>query len=111
MGMCDKGIHFIDANFCAVFLTCVTDGLTLFQAKRRLALDDTDHLYISEAAKTPKTQIGTPLGIIKGNKSKTTPFFTYLSLSNNLCDTLVIIPFCCVHNILNHTNEFQSSMA
>ncbi|KAI7807210.1 putative transcription factor E2F3-like [Triplophysa rosa] len=42
-------------------------------AKRRLALDDTDHLYISEGAKTPKTQTGIPLCIIKGNKTPKSP--------------------------------------
>ncbi|XP_052000232.1 transcription factor E2F3-like [Xyrauchen texanus] len=42
-------------------------------AKRRLALDDTDHLYMTEGAKTPKTQNGTPLGILKGNKTPKSP--------------------------------------
>ncbi|XP_052003301.1 transcription factor E2F3-like [Xyrauchen texanus] len=38
-------------------------------AKRRLELDDNDHLYMTEGAKTPKTQNGTPLGILKAPKS------------------------------------------
>nr|XP_055066755.1 transcription factor E2F3-like [Misgurnus anguillicaudatus] len=42
-------------------------------AKRRLALDDSDHLYMSEGAKTPKTQTGTPFGVIKGNKTPKSP--------------------------------------
>lgn len=43
------------------------------QAKRRLALDDSDHLYTAEVAKTPKTQNGGPLAVLKGNKSKNKP--------------------------------------
>ncbi|KAK1794771.1 hypothetical protein P4O66_009974 [Electrophorus voltai] len=37
-------------------------------AKRRLALDDVDHLYTTEAAKAPKTQNGAPLAVLKSNK-------------------------------------------
>lgn len=43
------------------------------QAKRRLALDDSDHLYTAEVAKTPKTQNGGPLAVLKGNKSENQP--------------------------------------
>ncbi|KAK3572232.1 hypothetical protein QTP86_027187 [Hemibagrus guttatus] len=42
-------------------------------AKRRLALDDSDHLYTAEVAKTPKTQNGGPLAVLKGNKTPKSP--------------------------------------
>ncbi|KAK2855321.1 hypothetical protein Q7C36_007190 [Tachysurus vachellii] len=42
-------------------------------AKRRLALDDSDHLYTAEVAKTPKTQNGGPLAVLKGNKTTKSP--------------------------------------
>ncbi|XP_072535020.1 transcription factor E2F3-like [Salminus brasiliensis] len=42
-------------------------------AKRRLALDDADHLYTTEVAKTPKTQNGAPLAVLKGNKTPKSP--------------------------------------
>ncbi|KAG9276156.1 transcription factor E2F3 isoform X1 [Astyanax mexicanus] len=42
-------------------------------AKRRLALDDADHLYTAEVAKTPKTQNGAPLAVLKGNKTPKSP--------------------------------------
>ncbi|KAF5905953.1 transcription factor E2F3 [Clarias magur] len=42
-------------------------------AKRRLALDDSDHIYTSEVAKTPKTQNGGPLAVLKGNKTPKSP--------------------------------------
>ncbi|KAI5086017.1 transcription factor E2F3, partial [Silurus meridionalis] len=42
-------------------------------AKRRLALDDSDHLYTTEVAKTPKTQNGGPLAVLKGNKTPKSP--------------------------------------
>ncbi|MCJ8728492.1 hypothetical protein PDJAM_G00005040 [Pangasius djambal] len=42
-------------------------------AKRRLALDDSDHLYTAEVVKTPKTQNGGPLAVLKGNKTPKSP--------------------------------------
>ncbi|XP_026881370.2 transcription factor E2F3 [Electrophorus electricus] len=42
-------------------------------AKRRLALDDVDHLYTTEAAKAPKTQNGAPLAVLKSNKTPKSP--------------------------------------
>ncbi|KAL7886761.1 hypothetical protein AOLI_G00044820 [Acnodon oligacanthus] len=42
-------------------------------AKRRLALDDADHLYTTDIAKTPKTQNGAPLAVLKGNKTPKSP--------------------------------------
>ncbi|KAF4087663.1 hypothetical protein AMELA_G00073160 [Ameiurus melas] len=42
-------------------------------AKRRLALDDSDHLYTAEVAKTPKTQNGGPLAVLKSNKTPKSP--------------------------------------
>ncbi|TSK77036.1 Transcription factor E2F3 [Bagarius yarrelli] len=42
-------------------------------AKRRLALDDSDHIYTAEGAKTPKTQNGGPLAVLKGNKTPKSP--------------------------------------
>ncbi|XP_062847881.1 transcription factor E2F3-like [Trichomycterus rosablanca] len=42
-------------------------------AKRRLALDDVDHLYTAEVPKTPRTQNGAPLAVLKGNKTPKSP--------------------------------------
>ncbi|XP_076826585.1 transcription factor E2F3-like [Brachyhypopomus gauderio] len=42
-------------------------------AKRRLALDEADHLYTTDAAKAPKTQNGAPLAVLKSNKTPKSP--------------------------------------
>ncbi|KAL6489080.1 hypothetical protein MHYP_G00028210 [Metynnis hypsauchen] len=42
-------------------------------AKRRLALDDADHLYTTDVAKTPKTQNGAPLAVLKASKTPKSP--------------------------------------
>ncbi|KAL7874807.1 hypothetical protein SRHO_G00057770 [Serrasalmus rhombeus] len=42
-------------------------------AKRRLALDDADHLYTTDVAKTSKTQNGAPLAVLKASKTPKSP--------------------------------------